>query len=278
MDNYFQNKRVLITGGSSGIGLAIARQLAASGAHVWILARRPELLSKAAQEIEQRRVSPQQVVGTLSADVSNETEITPKLSDFCASSGVPDILVNCAGSAHPGKFEETDPAIFRSMMETNYLGTVYPTKAVVPGMIQRKSGHIVNFSSLAGLLGVYGYTAYGASKAAIRGFSSALRDEMRLYGVHVSVVYPSDTQTPQLDYEKPLEPPITRILAGTKPITADDAARATLDGVAHHRFAITPGSDATLYFLALSLVGWLEKPIMDFLVDDAQKKVRSAKA
>jgi 3-dehydrosphinganine reductase len=278
MKNYFQNKRVLITGGSSGIGCAIAKQLAASSAHVWILARRPEMLAKAAQEIEQRRVSPQQVVGTLSADVSNEAEITAKLSEFCATAGVPDILINCAGIAHPGKFEETDSAIFRSMMETNYFGMLYPIKAVVPGMIQRKSGHIVNFGSLAGILGVYGYTAYGASKAAIRGFSSALRDEMRLYGVHVSVVYPTDTQTPQLDYEKPLEPAITKILAGSKPITADYAARVILDGVARHRFAITPGFDATLYFLALSVAGWLEKPIMDFLVDDAQKKIKSVRA
>ena len=275
-NHYYQNKRVLVTGGSSGIGLAVAGQLAASGAHVWILARRPELLSKAAQEIEQRRVSPQQVVGTISANVAHEAEIMAKLSEFCATEGVPDILVNSAGIAHPGRFEEMDAGIFRSMMATNYFGTVYPVKAVVPGMIQRKSGHIVNFSSMAGLLGVYGYTAYGASKAAIRGFSSALRDEMRLHGVHVSVVYPTDIQTPQLEYEKPLQPAITRILTSSKPLTADYAARVILSGVAHHRFAITPGFDATLYFVALSVAGWLEKPIMDFQVDQARKKIKSA--
>ncbi len=273
-NRYYQDKRVLVTGGSSGIGLAIATQLAERGSHVWILARRPELLANAAQQIEQHRVSPQQKVGTISADVANEAEITAKLTEFIASEGVPDILINAAGIAHPGCFEETDPAVFRSMMETNYFGTLYPIRAVVPGMTQRKSGHIVNFSSVGGLIGVYGYTAYAASKWAVRGLSSSLRDELRLCGVHVSVVYPSDTQTPQLDYEKPLEPPITTILAGSKPITADHAARVTLDGVARHRFYITPGFDATLYFVALSLVMWAEKPVMDFLVDQAYKKIK----
>lgn len=277
MNHYYHNKRVLVTGGSSGIGLAIARQLAASGAHVWIVARRPELLSKATREIEQCRVSPMQMVGSINADVSNEAEITAKLGEFCANAGVPDILFNCAGIAHPGKFEETDAVIFRSMMETNYFGTLYPTKAVIPGMIQRKSGHIVNFGSIAGLLGVYGYTAYGASKSAVIGFSNALRDEMRLYGVHVSVVYPADTQTPQLEYEKPLEPAITKMLAGSKPISAEQAARVTLNGVARNRFAITPGIDATLYFFGMSVASWLEKPLMDFLINQAQRKIGATK-
>jgi 3-dehydrosphinganine reductase len=276
MKNFYLGKNILITGGSSGIGLAIARQLAASGAHVCILARREELLKEALHEIEQDRVTSQQVFSCISADVSNEAEINHKLNEFIARSGVPDILFNCAGVAHPGLTEETSNDIYRSMMEINYLGTVYPTKTVIPGMIARRSGHIVNFSSVAGLLGVYGYTAYGASKAAVKGFTSALRDEMRLHGVRVSLVYPADTKTPQLDYEKPLEPEITRILAGSKPITAEYAARVTLNGVARGRFDITPGVDATLYYRAMSVASWFEKPLMDFLVGQARRKIRSA--
>lgn len=277
-NQYYENKRVLVTGGSSGIGLAIARQLAARGAHVWILARRPELLSQAAKEIEQARVSPQQMVGTIAADVANEAEITAKLKEFIAREGVPDILINCAGIAEVGCLDDTDPAIFRSMMDVNYFGTLYPIKAVVPGMVQRKSGHIVNLCSLAGLLAIYGYSAYAASKWAVRGLSSSLRDELRLRGVHVSVVYPGDTQTPQLDYEKPREPAITAILSASKPMPADYVARVTLDGVARRRFSITPGFDATLYFLALSVAAWAEKPILDFLVWQARQKINSAQA
>jgi len=277
-NHYYQDKRVLVTGGSSGIGLAIARQLAERGAHVWILARRPEALAKAAQEIEQRRASPQQKVGTISADVANEAEITAKLAEFIACEGVPDILINCAGIAEVGCFDTTDAAIFRSMMDVNFFGTLYPIKAVVPGMVQRKSGHIVNFCSLVGLLAIYGYSAYGASKWAIRGLSSALRDELRLCGVHVSVVYPGDTKTPQLDYEKPLEPAITTRLAGSKPMPADYVARVTLDEVARHRFSITPGFDATLYSLALSVAAWAEKPIVDFLVWLALRDIKSKRA
>jgi 3-dehydrosphinganine reductase len=275
MNPYYSQKRVLVTGGSSGIGLAIARQLAAAGAHVWILARRPELLAQAVHDIEQQRASPQQVVGSIAADVTDEHAITARLGEFCAQNGVPDFLFNCAGIAHPGTFEETGLDIYRSMMETNYFGTLYPTKAIVPGMVQRKSGHIVNFASIAGFLSVYGYTAYGASKAAIKGLTGALRAEMRLHGIHVSLVYPADTKTPQLDFEKALEPEITKILAGSKPITAEYAAKVVINGVAHRRFAITPGFDATLYYVLLSIAGWFEPQVMDFLIDQARKKVNS---
>ncbi len=277
-NSYYQNKRVLVTGGSSGIGLAIARQLAERGAHVWILARRPEALAKAAQEIEQRRASPQQKVGAISADVANEADITAKLNDFIAREGVPDILINCAGIAEVGVLDETGSAIFRSMMDVNYFGTLYPIKAVVPGMVQRKSGHIVNLCSGAGLLAIYGYSAYAASKWAVRGLSSALRDELRLCGVHVSVVYPGDTQTPQLEYEKALEPAITKYLAGSRPMQADYVARVTLDGVARQRFTITPGFDMTFYSFLLSVAAWAEKPIIDTLVWLALRDIKAKRA
>ena len=275
MNNTFIDKKVLITGGSSGIGLAIALQLAGMGANVCILARHADKLAEALTGIEQHRISPQQKFATISADVSDEAEVTARLQEWVSQAGAPDFVFNCAGVAHPGRFEELDLEIFRWMMNVDYFGTLYVTKAIIPGMIQRKSGHIINFSSIAGLLGVYGYTAYGAAKFAVRGFSSALRDEMRLYGIHVSVVYPPDVQTPQLEYEMPYKPAITKIIAGEKPITAENAAKAIIQGVARKKYAITPGFDASLYYLALSMAGWLEKPVMDFMVDDARRKIRS---
>jgi len=278
LNNPFIDKWILITGGSSGIGLAIAGQLAGMGANVCLLARHPDKLADALVGLEQRRTSPQQKFAAISADVSNETEVTAKLQEWVSQAGTPDFLFNSAGVAHPGRFEELDMEIFRWMMDVDYFGTLYVTKAIIPGMIQRKSGHIINFSSVAGLLGVYGYTAYGAAKFAVRGFSSVLRDEMRLHGIRVSVVYPPDVQTPQLEYEMPYKPAITKIIAGGKPISADAAAKAIIQGVARKKYAITPGFDATLYFLAMSLAGWAEKPLMDFLVDDAQRKIRSTKA
>jgi 3-dehydrosphinganine reductase len=278
LNNTFIGKWILITGGSSGIGLAIAGQLAGMGANVCVLARDADKLAAALSRIEPRRISPQQKFATISADVSNETEVTSRIQAWVSQTGVPDFLFNAAGVAHPGCCVDLDTEIYRWMMDVDYFGTVYVTKAILPDMIQRKSGYIINFSSIAGLLGVYGYTAYGAAKFAVKGFTSALRDEMRLHGIRVSVVYPPDVQTPQLEYELPYKPAITRIIAGSKPISAENAARSIIQGVMRKQFSITPGFDATLYHLAISLAGWLEKPLMDFLVDDAQRKINSTQS
>ena len=100
-------------------------------------------------------------------------------------SGPPDLLVNSAGVAHPGYFQELDLNIFHWMMEVNYFGTVYMTKEVIPSMLKRGSGYIVNISSMAGFVGTFGYTAYGGSKFAVRGFSDVLRAEMKIHGIGV---------------------------------------------------------------------------------------------
>ena len=114
-------------------------------------------------------------------------------------------------------------------MATNYFGTLHVIKAVTPGMIDRGSGHIVNICSLGGFLGVFGYSAYCASKYAVRGLSDVLRAELRPYGIHFSVVYPPDTDTPQLAYENPFKPPETRALGSGKALSAAEVAR-TISG------------------------------------------------
>jgi len=117
-------------------------------------------------------------------------------------------------------------------------------------MMERRSGHIVNFSSVAGFLGVFGYTAYGAAKFAVRGFSDVLRQEMKPYGIHVSVIFPPDTDTPQLRYENQFKPLETRRIAGTaRALTADQVAQALVRGIERRQAYILPGFDAKLYFL-----------------------------
>ncbi len=271
----FDNKISLITGGSSGIGLALAKKLAAQGAHVWILARNADRLDAACQEITAARRNTSQRVGTIVADVADNEQVQAALLNSSTSMGAPDLLVNCAGITHPGFFAELDLDIFRAQMETNYFGTLNVIKALLPGMIQRRSGHIVNVSSLAGMFGVYGYSAYGPSKFAIRGLSDTLRYELKEHDIRVSVVFPPDTQTPQLDYEKPFKPPLlVELDKSNKILSADMVAEAVLQGIARKRYIITPGFDSTLYFQLTNFFG-LVYPIMDFMIAQGQRSLRS---
>jgi len=265
-------KLALVTGGSRGIGLAVSKELAARGASVWIAARDGERLDLARQQIEHARRGDGQRVGTLTLDVADADQVASVLGAFVGDIGAPDILVNCAGVAHPGHFEELDLEIFRWMMDVNYFGTVHVTKAVVPGMIARGSGHIANISSIAGFLGVYGYSAYGASKFAVAGLSDVLRAEMKPLGIGVSVVFPPDTDTEQLAYEAEFKPAVTKALAGTaKALSPEKVARSIVEGVARRRYIITPGLEGSLFYGAQNLLGGFVYPLMDLMVSRAWK-------
>ncbi len=263
----FENKVALVTGGSSGIGLAAACQLAAQGAHVWLVARRIELLNAARAALETARQTPQQTFGVVSADVADAGQVDQAVRQITSASGLPDLVINSAGVTHPGYVQDLSLEIFQQMMEVNYFGTVYMAKAVLPGMIARGSGHIVNISSMAGFIGTFGYTAYGASKYAVRGFSDALRAEVKPLGINVSIVFPPDTQTPQLDYENQFKPAETKALAGNvKPMSAEEVARIMLRDAARGRYIIIPGFEPKLIYWGLGLVGNGIYPIMDFLI------------
>jgi 3-dehydrosphinganine reductase len=267
-------KKSLITGGSSGIGLALACKLAAQGAHVWILARDPVRLDCAREEILAVRASASQHVGVIQADIANYPQISASLAEFTAKHGAPDLLFNSAGVTHPGKFIEQDLSIFRRMMEINYFGSLHVIKILLPAMVERGTGHVVNISSVVGYLGMYGYAAYGASKFAVRGLSDSLRSELAEHGIRVSVVFPPDTQTPQLEFEEPLKPPILRELdKGNKILSADAVAESILRGVARGSYVITPGFDSTLYYHLTNFFG-LVYPVMDIMVAQARRVLR----
>src|SRR4030066_389830 len=229
-------KIALVTGGSSGIGKAIAGCLASRGMHIWLVAQRKDLLQSAREEVEAHRHNQGQKIGTISADVSDLDQVRRAVKQISEKAGPPDLLINSAGVAHPGYVQELDISIFKWMMEVNYFGTVYITKEILPVMLQRSSGYIVNISSVAGFLGTFGYTAYGASKFAVRGFSDALRAEMKLHGIGVSILFPPDTETAQLEYESHYKPPETKALSGnTKTMSPDVVAHETLKGIERGR-------------------------------------------
>lgn len=270
----FENKLALITGGSSGIGLALAKKLAGLGADVWILARRTELLEKALPEIVACRVNPSQRFGAISADISNENQIFTELEAFLSTVGTPDLLVNNAGLTRPGEILQQETDIFRWLMDVNYLGTVYVTKAIVPAMVARRSGYVVNVSSAAGFIPTYGYGAYSATKFAMRGFSDVLRAELKGSNIQVSVVMPSDVNTPQHEEELQYLPALTKKLAGdnTSLLQPEMVADEIIKGIKKNLPVILPGFRLKIYYFLYNL-GTLGYWLMDIFLADAQKKL-----
>lgn len=273
--DFYADKSVLITGGSSGIGLALSSLLVGKTRKLTILSRQQHHLEEAATTLRVMPGSNSTEVITLQADVSNRGEVDQALTSYAQNHETPDIVINSAGVAHPGTFTSLKPEIFDWMMNVNYFGTVNVLKNLVPAMKARRSGVIVNISSIAGFLGIYGYTAYSASKFAITGFSDALRSELKPYGIQLSIVFPPDTKTPQLEYEDQFKPFITQQLSGTANLmSAEKVAQEILKKVAKKKYMILPGSEGKLLFTAKNLLGMTMYPILDFMVNDAVRKIK----
>lgn len=224
---------VIVTGGSQGIGLATADACARRGARVSILARDPGRLAQARNALPDG-------AATASADVTDPTALNAAVDDLVAVHGPCDILVASAGRAEPGYFLNLGPEVFRRQMEVNYLGALHAVQAVLPSMLDRGRGHLVLLSSVAGLIGVFGYGAYTPTKFAVRGLGEALDAEFRHHGIRTSIVYPPDTDTPGFEQENLTKPPETaRISEGITPVPATRVADAIVRGIERDRLRVT---------------------------------------
>jgi 3-dehydrosphinganine reductase len=240
--NWYQDKKVVITGGSSGIGKATAALLAQWGANVCICARDPERLQKACEEIKQSAQSKETKIVSIPMDVSDRRQVRAAAPEAVRLLGGIDMLINSAGIAWAGEFRGIPDDIWDAMMQVDYMGTVNTVRAFTPYMIQQKSGSIVNVSSVLGYMGVFGYTAYSPAKFAVVGFSDAIRQELLPFNVSVSVVFPADVDTPQWHEENRTKPQETRVLAGTiKVVQPAWIAQQLLKGSAKKKFFIIPG-------------------------------------
>jgi 3-dehydrosphinganine reductase len=264
-------KHAVITGGSSGIGLATAEALAARGAHVTLVARDAQRLEAAREAVAARRTADSQNITTVSGDVST-LDGAAAIVDQATAAGRPiDLLVSCAGVIIPGYFETMTPADYEGCMDS-WRGCVYMARAAAPAMMRRKSGRIVNVSSVAGFMGVFGYTAYSSAKYAIMGYSESLRSELRPYDVGVSVVCPPDTDTPGLAFEKSLRPAETDRVAGNiAAVPPSVVAEAIVRGVESGRYLIVPGALSKFYRVLKGNALWLFFLITDGDVAAARK-------
>jgi len=269
-----ERKTVVVTGGSSGIGLATAKLFVATGADVAIVARNAERLKRAAAELRSLCTAPDQRVTAVSADLSKWEPTRDAFTKLALEGFEPDVLVNSAGVIYPGVFTEMPLEDFEINITCGFWSVVYPCRAVAPAMVERGSGHIVNVSSVAGYLGIYGYTGYSAAKYAVMGFTEALRSEMKPAGVRVSVVCPPDTETPALTLEHTMRPPETHVIAGgIKPVAPEKVAAAIVREVERSGgYLVIPDALSAFYFRLKGVLPELFYAIVDSDVVKARKQ------
>lgn len=189
----FEGKRIWITGASSGIGEALAHACRAEGAELILSARRMSELERVAAQLTSDQ---KQTAVTLQVlDVADTASIPGIVSSVIERTGGIDILINNAGISQRSYAAETALEVDRRIMEVNFFGTVALTKAVLPGMLDRRSGMIIVISSISGKFGFYLRSAYAASKHALHGFFESLRMEVWQQGVRVMMVCPGKIRT-----------------------------------------------------------------------------------
>jgi short-subunit dehydrogenase len=268
----FKKRVAYITGGSSGIGLAAAKLLAARGASVIIFARQVEALKNALGEIEKCRVSPEQKFSCKPLDVAQREMTVEVLSGAVKEFGEPDILINSAGISYPQKFEDTDYKKFDDIIKVNLYGTWSTVNVLLPYLKQKK-GYIVNVSSIAGFIGVFAMTSYSASKFGVIGFSEALRSELKPCGVNVSVLCPPDVSTPMLEKSNQIKPEEAKaISAGADIMTAEAVAKALLRSMAKDDFLVIPNSSGRFTNVMKRLFPGLTEWIVDGTIRKVQQK------
>ena len=232
-----RDKHVVITGGSSGIGLECAKEYVRQGAKVTIIARNVTKLEAARLELEsvalannnnndnddgddgkkknkKRKNSFSGRVQAIAVDVGLATEVDKKIQEAVAQFGPVGVLVNCAGTSVAGEFMDLPVDEFEKMLNVNVLGSIYPTRAALKSMVEQgEGGRVIFVASQVAQCALHGYTAYATSKWALRGLAEALQMEVKPHGIFVSVCYPPDTDTPGYEVEMQSKPELTKQLS-----------------------------------------------------------------
>ncbi len=188
----FEGKVALVTGGSKGIGAAVARALAGTGANVVICSRNAEEVERVAKEIDSEATG---TVTGIACDMRSFDQVQKLVAETVARHGRLDILINNAGVGGFSPIDQITPESWHQIIETNLNGAFYASHEVIPHMRERGEGWIINIGSLAGKNPMPGGTAYNASKFGLLGFSEAMMLDVRHYGIRVSCIMPGSVET-----------------------------------------------------------------------------------
>jgi 3-dehydrosphinganine reductase len=239
----FKGKSAIVCGGSKGIGKATAKLFVQLGGNVCIVARTFETLQNAAEEIKALKSEESQFVEVISCDTSNLEQVNPLFNNFIKKFGIPDYLFSYVGISYPQYTNNFEFKDLKFHMETNYYGQLIPIITLLPHFLDRKSGHYINMSSIAGFIGLMGYAAYTPTKFAVAGLSEVLRHEYKPYNIKVSVVYPPDTDTFGLHEEAKTRPEELNIISERAGLMQpEEVAEKILTNVLKGKFYILPGS------------------------------------
>jgi len=186
---------IIVTGAASGIGRELCHLFGRRGAKIGLIDREEGRLATVADELRQHGVS----CAAVAVDVTQHMELRIAVRQIVGVLGNPDILITCAGICRASTVEELRISDAEDIIRINFFGTVYSIAAVLHSMLERRSGHIVVMSSMAGLRGIPFEPAYSASKAAVAAYLESLRVELRRRGITVTTVFPGYVQTSLLE-------------------------------------------------------------------------------
>jgi short-subunit dehydrogenase len=237
-----EGKRVLITGGSSGIGLALARALLAKRAKVVISGRRPDRLAMAVEELRDAG----SLVASVAADVATAGGRAATLTQALDTLRGLDILVNNAGGVRAGRLENTSEAELQAMIDVDLVAPIMLTRAALPALRAGGDAMVVNVASGIALIGAPFYATYAATKAGLARFGEALRRELMGEGVHVLTAYPSGTDTPMMVSNR-AGPEL-----GFSREPALAVADAIVEGIETDAFEVIRGGEARAQMIALN--------------------------
>ena len=241
--------RALITGGSSGIGLALGQELVRRGAHVVLAARASERLDAAVASSRACRRTQGQQVEALPLELRDPAALDVAPARLAALLGDVDLLVHSAGITRPGYADRESDETWQAILETNFLGACRLTRAFLPHFVAKGAGHISFVSS------VLGFAPYCASKAALGAYAAALREELLPQGVGVSVIFPAEVDTPMLAQERAITPWESTAMTGqVDGMSAQHLARRYLDAILAGKENIFPDARSRLTFHAARLL------------------------